>query len=75
MTTEEMIQRKTMSVNQACELMHVSRRTLYNWMGDSKVEYIRTAGGSRRIFCDTLWKDSNDSTPNDSRIPSSVASD
>ena len=48
--------RKTISINKASELVGVSRRTLYNWITSGKVEYIRTAGGSVRIFVDTLWR-------------------
>jgi excisionase family DNA binding protein len=40
----------------ACELVGVSRRTIYNWIAQGKLEYIRTAGGSVRIFADTLWR-------------------
>ena len=35
----------------------VSRRTIYNWIAANKVEYLRTAGGSIRIFVDTLWRE------------------
>jgi predicted site-specific integrase-resolvase len=35
----------------------VSRRTIYNWLSSGKIEYVRTAGGSVRIFVDTLWRD------------------
>jgi excisionase family DNA binding protein len=45
----------------ACELVGVSRRTIYNWLSSGKIEYVRTAGGSVRIFVDTLWRDPNDS--------------
>jgi len=41
----------------ACELVGVSRRTIYNWLSSGKIEYVRTAGGSVRIFADTLWRD------------------
>jgi len=41
----------------ACEAVGVSRRTIYNWISAGKVEYVRTAGGSIRIFADTLWRD------------------
>jgi len=41
----------------ACELVGVSRRTIYNWIAGGKVEYVRTAGGSVRIFVDTLWRE------------------
>jgi excisionase family DNA binding protein len=50
------VDRKTISIMKACELVGVSRRTIYNWMGSGKVEYVRTAGGSVRIFTDTLWR-------------------
>jgi excisionase family DNA binding protein len=43
----------------ACELVGVSRRTIYNWLSSGKIEYVRTAGGSVRIFVDTLWRDAN----------------
>lgn len=49
--------RKTISIMKACELVGVSRRTIYNWIASGKVEYVRTAGGSVRIFVDTLWRD------------------
>jgi excisionase family DNA binding protein len=41
----------------ACDLVGVSRRTIYNWLSAGKIEYVRTAGGSVRIFADTLWRD------------------
>src|SRR5215510_4672187 len=41
----------------ACELVGVSRRTIYNWLSAGKIEYVRTAGGSVRIFVDSLWRD------------------
>ena len=40
----------------ACEVVGVSRRTIYNWISAGKVEYVRTAGGSIRIFADSLWR-------------------
>ena len=57
--------RKTISINKAGELVGVSRRTIYNWITRGKVEYVRTAGGSVRIFVDTLWR-----TPEDTEIAS-----
>ena len=53
------VDRKTISIMQACELVGVSRRTIYNWIADGKVDYVRTAGGSIRIFVDTLWRKSD----------------
>ena len=49
--------RQTLSIMKACEAVGVSRRTIYNWISAGKGEYIRTAGGSIRIFADTLWRD------------------
>ncbi len=51
------VERKTISIMKACELVGVSRRTIYNWIAGGKVEYVRTAGGSVRIFVDTLWRE------------------
>ena len=56
------MERKTISIMKACELVGVSRRTIYNWLASGKIEYVRTAGGSVRIFVDTLWRDPNDAT-------------
>lgn len=49
--------RQSVSVMRAGELAGVSRRTIYNWMNSGKVEWFRTAGGSRRIYTDTLWRE------------------
>jgi excisionase family DNA binding protein len=54
---ETQVERKTISIMKACELVGVSRRTIYNWLSSGKIEYVRTAGGSVRIFVDTLWRD------------------
>ena len=55
--TMTIAERKTISIMKACELVGVSRRTIYNWIAGGKVEYVRTAGGSVRIFVDTLWRE------------------
>jgi excisionase family DNA binding protein len=54
------VERKTISIMKACEMVGVSRRTIYNWLASGKIEYVRTAGGSVRIFADTLWRDPHD---------------
>ena len=51
------MERKTISIMKACDLVGVSRRTIYNWLSAGKIEYVRTAGGSVRIFVDSLWRD------------------
>jgi excisionase family DNA binding protein len=52
-----MLDRQTVSIPRACELVGVSRRTIYNWISSGKIQYVRTAGGSVRIFADTLWRE------------------
>jgi excisionase family DNA binding protein len=52
-----MLDRKTVSIPRACEIVGVSRRTIYNWIASGKIQYVRTAGGSVRIFVDTLWRE------------------
>ena len=56
---DQLIDRQTLSIMKACEAVGVSRRTIYNWISAGKVEYVRTAGGSIRIFTDTLWRDAS----------------
>ena len=64
MTIEAMTaDRKTISIRGACALLDVSPRTIYNWMASGKVERVRTAAGSVRIFVDTLWR-----TPDDAAV-------
>ena len=59
---DAMTDRQTVSIRKAFELVGVSRRTITNWMASGKVEYVRTAGGSVRIFVDTLWRTPADPT-------------
>jgi excisionase family DNA binding protein len=58
-----MLDRKTVSIANAGQLVGVSRRTIYNWIAGGKVQYVRTAGGSIRIFADTLWREPDESEP------------
>jgi excisionase family DNA binding protein len=57
------VERQTVSIMKACELVGVSRRTIYNWIAAGKVEYVRTAGGSIRILTDSLWRQPDGSSP------------
>lgn len=52
--------RQTLSIMKACEVVGVSRRTIYNWIAAGKVQYVRTAGGAIRVFADSLWRDPGD---------------
>jgi excisionase family DNA binding protein len=48
--------RKLVTIMKACELACVSRRTMYNWLGSGKLEFVRTVGGSVRIYADSLFR-------------------
>jgi excisionase family DNA binding protein len=61
------LDRQTISIMRACEVVGVSRRTIYNWIAGGKIEYVRTAGGSVRIFADTLWR------PPETHVPQALA--
>ena len=65
--------RQTLSIMKACEVVGVSRRTIYNWISAGKVEYVRTAGGAIRICADTWWRApaaaSSESSDNDNSAP------
>jgi len=69
--------RQTLSIMKACEAVGVSRRTIYNWISAGKVEYVRTAGGSIRIFTDSLWREPSNAAhavrPADERTAEPVA--
>lgn len=49
----------TVSIQGATILCAVSRRTIYNWLALGKIKGIRTAGGSVRIYKDTLFRELN----------------
>ena len=57
------MERQTLSIMKACEVVGVSRRTIYNWISAGTVDYVRTAGGSIRIFADSLWRDAQPARP------------
>ena len=46
--------RPVVSIMTACQMLNVSRRTLYNYIAHGCVDYVRSAGGALRIFVDTL---------------------
>ena len=65
--------RQTLSIMKACEAVGVSRRTIYNWISAGKVEYVRTAGGSIRIFADTLWRDARPSNGSSASVTTAAS--
>lgn len=54
---EQVTDRPKVNIMQACTLAGVSRRTIYNWLGAGYIDYVRTAGGSVRIFTDSLFRE------------------
>lgn len=53
-TTEPRLGR-SVSIDQAAELMNVSRRTIYNRIRDGRLQTIRTLGGSQRVLLESLY--------------------
>lgn len=48
---------RLVSINQAMDLVGVSRRTIYNWLNvPGRLKTVRTAGGSLRIEEASLWR-------------------
>jgi excisionase family DNA binding protein len=60
--------RDTLNIAQAADYAGVSRRTIYNWLHAGKLDYIRTAGGSVRIFPESLYRQ-----PNGQALPASAS--
>lgn len=54
--TAGVLSRQHVPIMRACELMGVSRRTIYNWLAAGKLQYFRTASGSIRIYVDSLYR-------------------
>ena len=52
-TTERRIGR-SVSLDQAAELLGVSRRTVYNRIRDGRLQTVRTLGGSQRVLLDSV---------------------
>lgn len=45
---------RSVSLDQAAELLGVSRRTIYNRIREGRLQTIRTLGGSQRVLLDSL---------------------
>jgi excisionase family DNA binding protein len=45
---------RSVSLDQAAELLKVSRRTIYNRIRDGRLQTVRTIGGSQRVVVDSL---------------------
>ena len=45
---------RSVTIDQAAMLLHVSRRTIYNRIRDGRLLTIRTIGGSQRVLVSSL---------------------
>ena len=45
---------RSVTIDQAANLLQVSRRTIYNRIRDGKLRTIRTIGGSQRVLVSSL---------------------
>jgi excisionase family DNA binding protein len=54
-----MTERPTVTIQEACAIAGVTRRTIYNWIAQNNIQYVRTPSGHVRIFRDTLQKFGN----------------
>ncbi len=45
---------RSVSLDQACLLLQVSRRTVYNWIREGRLQTIRTIGGSQRVLIESV---------------------
>jgi excisionase family DNA binding protein len=50
---------ETVSIPEACCLLNVSRRTIYNWKKADKIKFVRAASGRMRIITTSLYRDGN----------------
>lgn len=50
--------RELLSINEVVRELDVSRRTVYNWIEQHRIDYIRTPSGFVRIFRDSLYRPS-----------------
>ena len=46
---------RSVSIDQAAQLLSVSRRTIYNRFRDGRLHTIRTLGGSQRVLVESLY--------------------
>jgi excisionase family DNA binding protein len=47
---------RTVLIDQACETLGVSRRTVYYWISAGRLNTVRTLGGSQRILTEDLLR-------------------
>lgn len=45
---------RSISLDRAAELLGVSRRTIYNWIRENRLQTVRTLGGSQRVLLESV---------------------
>ncbi len=45
-----------LTIKEACKVVKVSKRTIYNWVKAGKLITVRTAGGRLRIESESLFR-------------------
>jgi excisionase family DNA binding protein len=45
---------RSVSIEQAAQLLNVSRRTIYNRIREGRLQTLRTLGGSQRVLLDSV---------------------
>ena len=48
---------RSLSIDQAAQLLHRSRRTIYNRIREGRLQTVRTLGGSQRVLISSLYED------------------
>jgi excisionase family DNA binding protein len=46
---------RSVSIDQAAQLLNVSRRTIYNRIREGRLQTMRTLGGSQRVLVESLY--------------------
>ena len=47
--------RELLTLSQTAERAGVSLRTVYKWLNEGRLEYVRNPGGAVRIYADCLY--------------------
>ena len=54
---------RSVSIDQAAQLLQVSRRTIYNRIREGRLQTIRTLGGSQRVLLESVTADGREAVP------------
>jgi len=47
---------RSVSLDHAAQILGVSRRTIYNWIREGRLQTIRTRGGSQRVLVNSMHR-------------------